>query len=121
MTLGLPAEQIIPIEATETRGPGHNVLLVLVPVEPCEVPRMDGQLNVPKFAGKVLDNENLKSVAGLSGGPIVGVRHKPDSERTYTCIAVQSSWLPDRRIVLGTPVHIAVNVIDKILQENGFK
>ena len=58
-----------------------------------------------RFYGRILMPEDSpewhvigKDIRGMSGGPVIAIRH--DDERLrYWVIAVQSGWLPSRRIV----------------------
>lgn len=53
----------------------------------------------PRFIGQIDAELPLKSVKGMSGGPIFGFRL--GSESRYWVVALQSSWDPTRRVVYG--------------------
>ena len=44
----------------------------------------------------------LDDIAGMSGGPIFAVRNPDSNAAEYWLIAVQSSWLPGRRVLAGS-------------------
>jgi hypothetical protein len=110
--LGAPMETTRPIAETERRGPGLSVLLAMVPLEPRPLPAERVLSTAPRFCGELLDGGELKSVKGMSGGPILGIRHSGTNiVRSYSCLAVQSSWHEPSRLVFGTPVGMIVHFV----------
>jgi hypothetical protein len=71
----------------------------------------------PRFVGRLFDNVTLESMEGMSGGPIFGVGLSPDGMRRYWVIAIQSSWLPTKRIVFGCPVPVFASLVEYKLQQ----
>ena len=57
----------------------------------------------PQFVGQLRPHLNLKSVRGMSGGPIFGFRN---SDSQYWIIALQSSWDPQKRIIYGCSLPV---------------
>ena len=54
------------------------------------------------YEGTTNSNVDLESVVGMSGGPIIGIRHNSNGQLAYWPVAMQSRWLPDQRIVIGS-------------------
>jgi len=72
------------------------------------------------FFGKValLDKnsgQQLASIKGMSGGPIVSVERTSAGEGQYRLFAVQSAWLPESRLVRATPIQVLAGIIDEAL------
>jgi len=65
----------------------------------------------PQFAGQLDQELAIKSVKGMSGGPIFGFRLGP--EISYWVVALQSSWDPNTRIVYGCLLPILASLITK--------
>jgi hypothetical protein len=114
--LGIPEHDIIQIEATAARGPGLRAKLSLVGLDPQPVPPDKIVSPVPRFCANLLDGGELRSVKGMSGGPIVGIRKK-EGGAEYACIAIQGSWDPEARQVFGTPMAIIVAAVKSELDQ----
>lgn len=70
------------------------------------------------FYGRILpvtydDGQQLRSIEGMSGGPIFSVEATPDRQFRYRLFAIQSSWLPESRILRATPIDRVVELMDK--------
>lgn len=65
----------------------------------------------PCFVGQIDPSLEIGSIVGMSGGPVFGFSLGPPIR--YWIVAVQSSWLPQRRITFGCPVP----VLGELLQE----
>jgi hypothetical protein len=59
--------------------------------------------------------KGLKSIAGMSGGPIFGFNFDPPTK--YWVVALQSSWLPDEGVVYGCPLPTLAGIISEYLEE----
>jgi hypothetical protein len=67
-------------------------------VFPSDLEREPGHSFVAEIGGA----DVIKSVVGMSGGPIFAGRNNADEKSfTYWLVAIQSSWIPQRRIILG--------------------
>ena len=64
----------------------------------------------PRFVATLPDGLPLKSVSGMSGGPISGFRREPQFARTWI-VALQSSWVPERRIVYACPLPLLASLM----------
>ena len=65
----------------------------------------------PQFVGRIDQELALKSVKGMSGGPIFGFRLEP--EMRYWVVALQSSWVPATRIVYGCALPSLASLLTK--------
>jgi hypothetical protein len=74
-----------------------------------------------RFAGRLGDNFSLKSLKGMSGGPIYGF--KRNCSDRYWIPAIQSSWRKDHKIAFGCPVPLLAHLAEECLfgeqEENG--
>jgi hypothetical protein len=62
-----------------------------------------------RFVGELNPNLALESVRGMSGGPILGFNLTPPMR--YWVVALQSTWLPDRRLVFGCPLPVLASLM----------
>lgn len=70
----------------------------------------------PWLAVELRDKSEIKSIVGMSGGPIFGFKLRPGKPPLYTPIAVQSFWDRERRIAFGTRLHVVMGMLDQQLQ-----
>jgi len=56
------------------------------------------------FVGKLDPAVTLRTIKGMSGGPIYGFRHTDDGRLLYHVVALQSWWDPDSKIIRGCSV-----------------
>jgi hypothetical protein len=68
----------------------------------------------PRFVGKLgqVDKSLVNDISGMSGGPIIGFNKQWNQ---YWIVAVQSSWLPERRITFGCLVSVLAQLVDEML------
>jgi hypothetical protein len=117
--LGLPDEELEPRTRMGERGPqiGYMTTLSLVGVEALPAPPPDRVVSpIPRFAGILRDGNQLGSVKGMSGGPILGIS-RIEGEWDYACVAIQGSWDENRRIIYGTPASFIVETITRLLKK----
>jgi len=122
--LGLPneeAEQIRSrIDGIESITTFQNPILLFV--EPCELPATITPSTEPQFVARIDSRVDIESIVGMSGGPILGFRKNADGQLAYWPVAIQSRWLPDRRIVIGSflpPLAARIEEwIDRFIEEN---
>lgn len=67
-----------------------------------------------RFVGKLPANFSLASVVGMSGGPILGFNLTPPMR--YWVVALQSTWLRDRRLVFGCPLPLLAPLLTEALR-----
>lgn len=75
------------------------------------------------FYGKVLpitkdDGTKLNNIEGMSGGPILGIERTPDERVIYKLFGIQSSWLPQSKILRATPIENVITLIDEAIKTN---
>ena len=69
----------------------------------------------PRFVGKLSEKFPLKSLMGMSGGPIYGfTRQFPNM---YWISAIQSGWRKDHKITFGCPVPLLAELAERCLFE----
>jgi hypothetical protein len=69
----------------------------------------------PQFVGQVSSELPLKSVVGMSGGPIFGFRLEPETR--YWVVALQSSWDAGRRTVYGCSLPALASLLTSWITE----
>ena len=65
----------------------------------------------PQFIGQLDPELALKSIKGMSGGPIFGFREEPNGRFRYWVVALQSSWDAGKRIVYGCSLPILASLM----------
>jgi hypothetical protein len=105
--VGLPAE----LNSSRTLdGPGWQQVIgtvqpVMMTVRRLERPPADVQpTTLPWFVGQLPQQLAIPDIRGMSGGPIFGFRKGASGQWMYWVVALQSRWLPARRIAFGCPV-----------------
>ncbi len=112
---GLPEEQVGLIE----HAPGLLGDWLSVPINVHLLPvtwtgkphRVIPPSEFPWFIGEVTLWFGVKSIVGMSGGPIFGFKAMPNGERRYWVVALQSWWDGDTRTIYGCPVPIFATLI----------
>jgi hypothetical protein len=109
---GIPAESY---SGTENK---HLLKLTIIPLSPTEPPvgasrisggDLEGAIvaDFPALYGKIIDKPGLdevsvKSVAGMSGSPVYGIK-TVDGKLKYWLLGIESSWFENSRIVKFNP------------------
>jgi len=121
--LGLPnedAEQITKHADVKSINTLQNPALLFL--DPCELPDGIAPASNPQFVGRIKPCADLKSVVGMSGGPIFGFCKNSNGPLAYWPVAIQSRWLPERRIVIGTllaPIALTIEQdLEKFLRQD---
>ncbi|WP_165226453.1 hypothetical protein [Aquisphaera insulae] len=119
--LGLPGELVRP------QGQGiWSAQPILIPVERLHArPACYQEQSDPMFYGVVDTQERVKSIKGMSGGPILGLKLDENGIGRYWFIGVQSGWYPPERIVCATPLadvrDILITGMQRMLEQDAEK
>ncbi len=70
------------------------------------------QTEISLFYGRVLIGGPVRSIKGMSGGPILAFHQEEDGHLKYWLIALQSSWLPQSRYICAYPTKLLADWID---------
>lgn len=100
--LGLPQEFTSP--AIDVSGNGAVSPTMFRVLRHETLPPGTRQTTYPRFVGEIDDGLQISSVVGMSGGPIFGFRVEGEKRVRYWIVALQSAWLPSRRIIFGCPL-----------------
>jgi hypothetical protein len=115
LMLGLPREVIktefiATNKGTYAKGYVAPVLISVTAIT--EPPENSLNTTFPRFIAKIDDPCPIDSVEGMSGGPIFGFS---ENYEQYWIVAIQSSWLPQQRIVFGCPVLVFATFVEEVL------
>lgn len=110
--LGLPEESQIMNQPTEHVAGWLRP--VFARVDKCDRPSDAPAPNYPLFVAR-LRGDNPRSIVGMSGGPIYGLKREADGSIGYWVAAIQASWKRSERIVYGCPVSVAVAVFRHVI------
>jgi hypothetical protein len=72
---------------------------------------------VPWLAIELRDQGEIKSMVGMSGGPIIGIIQEPGRNTRYTAIGIQAWWDKERKIAFGTPIERVLELFDAEAQK----
>jgi hypothetical protein len=75
-----------------------------------EAPKDRANTYYPQFIGQLNPELSLKSIEGMSGGPIFGFRQE-GQELRYWVVALQSSWDRQRRITYGCDLPLLASLM----------
>lgn len=117
--LGVPACEAR--QFFEHEGNRHGVTTYLDPrvivLERCvDLPPSMTETKYPRFVAKIRDGEDISDIQGMSGGPIFGFNELDSEGARYWPIAVQSSWLPSQRILIGTPLPLVASMVYRLIE-----
>ncbi len=65
----------------------------------------------PRFVGQLPERSTI-DIQGMSGGPIIGFSA---DQTKYWVVAIQSTWLPKRKITFGCPTSVFLALVDQLL------
>ena len=116
--LGLPEEFISAIQSgsdqnLQTLGSVSPTLISLQ--KPAVQPENIKKTKYSRFVGQLNSDIPLKSIAGMSGGPIFGFNLNPPVR--YWIVAIQSRWLKTRGITFGCPLPVLANLLTEWTDE----
>ncbi len=111
MILGLPA-YLIP----KDRPAAQPVLVGIEPLDPKTIP---DPLPDGWFVGKIDDECPIKSIEGMSGGPIYGFRRNDQGQWLYHIVALQSRWREGSRVIFGCPMTLFAEMLYQQMIESG--
>jgi hypothetical protein len=116
LMLGLPKELASDQISESGEAKVEPVIMSIQKVEnpPKEVP----VTRKPQFVGQIDNEPLLKSIDGMSGGPIFGVKFGPPA--CYWIVALQSAWLARRRVVVGCQLPLLARLLTEHM-EHGLK
>ena len=80
----------------------------------------------PRLYFDVALGAGVTSIKGMSGGPVFALQHVANGKLRYWLVGVQSSWLPDKRIVAVCPapllghtllltMHVPAEILEQLL------
>lgn len=110
--VGVPAEQVQIVETPDVNV--VNKAIAFLEVIPMDVPDAPEELRwkevcfYGKIGDKLVDEETgieVKSIQGMSGGPILALSITDGGSLSCVPLAVQSTWYPKSRIVVGCPLR----------------
>lgn len=96
--LGIPESQVTLSPTDDEAISFTPVLASVIPIDTKDVPRISSH---QWFAGKMPAVSQIKTVVGMSGGPIFGFRKHPDGQLAYHVVALQSRWFEKTDFVMG--------------------
>ena len=69
------------------------------------------------FAGHAPGASKLKTLVGMSGGPIYGFRRTDNGQMSYHVVAIQSMWRERSNLVFGCSVPFFAEALHQIVVE----
>jgi hypothetical protein len=110
--IGLPAERVKPNEnGVWTARPSMVEITKLEEKPACFREQTDAM-----FYGVVDPGSQVRDIAGMSGGPIIGLKLGADGTGRYWFIAIQSSWYSRERIVCASPLAFVRDFVVSVMK-----
>ena len=81
--------------------------------------RTDAKPSVPTdpgyewFALKLRDGSKIKSIEGMSGGPVIGFHNRPGKSPLSAPVGIQSKWDKIKRVAFATPMASLMAIVDR--------
>jgi hypothetical protein len=66
------------------------------------------------FYGRIIDQadgDDLARIEGMSGGPLFSIERTPEGRMKFRLFGVQSSWLPEKRIIRAESLVDFANIL----------
>jgi hypothetical protein len=114
--IGCPDERFIRPPMTAIQTVQGRLGISAVEVFPANCPpyydtvdsiREAARKSIPLFFAKINSESQIKSIVGMSGGPIIRVRHYETLRvQDLKLHAIQSAWIPEHRIIYGPPALV---------------
>ena len=114
--LGIPECRIV-TEAPSEKAGGVGIGLAMLAIE--ELSEAPDDDHPGMFVGRIHPEASIETIEGMSGGPIYGFRFDEQGGLRYHVVAVQSSWLPQQRIVFACPFATFAERMYQFLSEFG--
>lgn len=96
----------VPNELSETTAHAAHVTTTLHRVIALpEKPECFEETDAPTFFGEIVISEPMTDISGMSGGPIFSFRKEKDGTMRYWLHAIQSRWIPSRRLIAACLAH----------------
>jgi len=108
--VGIPEERVV---VHGNRAEKVSLTLALIGLSETDPPP-ESVKTYPRLSARVNNKGGLRSLRGMSGGPIYGVIQGERPE--YRLAAIQSSWLRSRGIVFGCRIDVIKGIIDQQLE-----
>ncbi|MCQ3972403.1 MAG: hypothetical protein DPW09_03030 [Anaerolineae bacterium] len=109
MLLGIPAELVkVDPDIIEIVPTLHTIESV------SQKPDGFTETDAPLFYGKIALNNDLKSIKGMSGGPIFAFSRNEQGELRYWLTALQSRWLPETHFIAACPTNLLGHFLESI-------
>lgn len=105
--LGLPAEL-----TSERVSPSGNATVGMTMLRLKKAEQEEQATLFPRFIATIDSQTNLKSLQGMSGGPIFGFNTTRPNK--YWIVAIQSSWKKSERKIFGCPVMHIYDILNDL-------
>jgi hypothetical protein len=114
MLLGIPAE-LVKVHSTSV-----ELTPTLHPVEPVDqMPKGFTKVDAPLFYGRIVLDEDISSIKGMSGGPVFAFHKGDKGDLRYWLIALQSRWLPKSHFIAACPTRLLGHLLEDVLVQVG--
>ena len=113
--LGFPADD--KVETFDASGGAEaEIRPVMMVIDRIEQDEINDPPGGAWFIGRIPDDIDIRSVEGMSGGPIFGFRMGASGQWHYQIVALQSWWRPDSRIIFGCSLPLFAEVVQNALE-----
>lgn len=75
-------------------------------------------VSLPQIYAKIHLNDAIRSIEGMSGGPLFGLRKNDNGELRYWLVGLLSRWLPESHYIAVCPTKYIGKIIESLLTNN---
>ena len=112
LLLGIPAE-LVRYEVNDIQLFASMFFVDVLP----EKPNGFKDVSLPQIYGKITLNSEIKSIKGMSGGPVFGLKKNDIGEFRYWLVSLLSRWLPESHLIATCPTKLIGEAIDSYLSQ----
>ena len=110
----------IPMESVKVDASSIEIAPTLLTVEPIsEKPKGFAEVDAPLFYGRIVLGERLRSIEGMSGGPLFAFHKNESGELRYWLTALQSRWLPKSQFIAACPTTLLGHFLEGLVARTG--
>jgi hypothetical protein len=105
----------VPGDFSSVSGDRTEVMTSLHPVEAIqEIPEGFTRTEAPTFYGRIILDDVVTDIRGISGGPLFALKKSPAGLK-YWLLALQSRWLPESRLIAAPLVRPMATFIKEFM------
>ena len=108
----------IPDQLTKVTEDKIQITTTLHTVTECDtVPDGFEKTDAPTFYGEIHLDDNLTSIVGMSGGPLLSFKRTKSGELKYWLCAVQSRWIQRKKLIAACLMNPFASMVKDVMRD----